>query len=168
MARDEHRADKPSGGLRNLTTLVGHFTRYRRTVALGIVCLLAVDGMQLIIPRIIKTAVDDLTEGGIAGDDLLRYGGAIVALAAGIAVLRFLWRFLIIGTSRHIEEDLRNRIFGHLQKLSVRYFAVTKTGDLMAHATNDLNAVRMASGIGIVAATDAFVLVSPRSRSCSR
>ena len=158
MATDEHRADKPSGGLRNLRTLVGHFTRYRRTVALGIVCLLAVDGMQLIIPRIIKTAVDDLTAGGIAGDDLLRYGGAIVALAAGIAVLRFLWRFLIIGTSRHIEEDLRNRIFGHLQKLSVRYFAVTKTGDLMAHATNDLNAVRMASGIGIVAATDAFVL----------
>jgi ATP-binding cassette subfamily B multidrug efflux pump len=158
MANREHNEANTSGGLRNLRTLVKHFSRYRRAVAVGIVCLLTVDGMQLIIPRIIKTAVDDLTAGGIGRSDLVRYAGAIVALAAGIAVLRFFWRFLIIGTSRHIEEDLRNRLFGHLQTLSVKYFAVTKTGDLMAHATNDLNAVRMASGIGIVAATDALVL----------
>jgi ATP-binding cassette subfamily B multidrug efflux pump len=158
MANREHNESSTSGGLRNLKTLVKHFSRYRRAVAVGIVCLLTVDGMQLIIPRIIKTAVDDLTAGGIGRSDLVRYAGAIVALAAGIAVLRFFWRFLIIGTSRHIEEDLRNRLFGHLQTLSVKYFAVTKTGDLMAHATNDLNAVRMASGIGIVAATDALVL----------
>ena len=158
MANRERDEGSPSGGLRNLRTLVKYFARYRWTVVLGIVCLLAVDGMQLIIPRIIKEAVDDLTAGGIVRGDLVHYAGALVALAAGIAILRFLWRFLIIGTSRHIEEDLRNRLFGHLQNLSVRYFAVTKTGDLMAHATNDLNAVRMASGIGIVAATDAFVL----------
>lgn len=158
MANGNQDEARPSGGLRNLKTLVGHFARYRWTVVVGIACLLIVDGMQLIIPRVIKRAVDDLTTGGAASGDLMRYGGIIVGLAAGIAVLRFFWRFLIIGTSRHIEEDLRNRLFGHLQELSARYFAVTKTGDLMAHATNDLNAVRMACGIGIVAAFDALVL----------
>jgi ATP-binding cassette subfamily B protein len=135
-----------------------HFSHYRWAVVLGIVSLLAVDAMQLVIPRIIKRAVDDLTVGGIARADLVDYGLIIAGLAVGIAVLRFFWRFLIIGTSRHIEEDLRNEIFSHLQTLSARYFAVTKTGDLMAHATNDLNAVRMACGIGIVAAVDALIL----------
>jgi ATP-binding cassette subfamily B protein len=142
----------------NLRYLLRHFVRYKWAVAAGLLCLLIVDGMQLVIPRIIKRAVDQLTYVGIEQTDLLVYGLRIVALAAGIAVLRFFWRFFIIGTSRHIEEDIRNAIYGHLQKLSARYFAVTKTGDLMAHAINDLNAVRMACGIGIVAMTDAIVL----------
>ncbi len=158
MPENETQTTEALGGLRNLRTLVGHFGRYKVPVALGLVCLLFVDGMQLVIPRIIKSAVDDLTYGTVGRGELAHYGLLIAGLAIGIAVLRFFWRFLIIGTSRHLEEDIRNRIFGHLQKLSARYYAVTKTGDLMAHATNDLNAVRMASGIGIVAATDALVL----------
>jgi ATP-binding cassette subfamily B protein len=142
----------------NLKYLLKHFARYKWAVAAGLLCLLVVDAMQLVIPRIIKRAVDELTYAGIEQTDLLVHGLRIVALAAGIAVMRFFWRFFIIGTSRHIEEDIRNGIYGHLQKLSARYFAVTKTGDLMAHAINDLNAVRMACGIGIVAMTDAIVL----------
>jgi ATP-binding cassette subfamily B protein len=142
----------------SLKSLLKHFAKYKWAVVVGLASLLVVDGMQLLIPRIIKRAVDDLTAGGVVRGDLVNYGLMIVALAAGIACLRFLWRFLIIGTSRHIEEDLRNNIFSHLQKLPASYFAVNKTGDLMAHATNDLNAVRMASGIGIVAGTDALIL----------
>ncbi len=142
----------------SLKSLLKHFAKYKWSVVVGVVCLLVVDGMQLVIPRIIKRVVDDLTAGGIAHGDLGRSGLLIAGLAAGIAGFRFLWRFLIIGTSRHIEEDLRNDIFAHLQRLSASYFATHKTGDLMAHATNDLNAVRMASGIGIVAMTDAIIL----------
>jgi ATP-binding cassette subfamily B multidrug efflux pump len=158
MARRESQEHAAPGGLGNLRGLLRHFARYKWAVIVGVVALLAVDGMQLVIPRIIKRAVDDLTAGGILRSDLVHYGLTIALLAGGIAVLRFFWRFLIIGTSRHIEEDLRNEIFSHLQSLSARYFAVTKTGDLMAHATNDLNAVRMACGIGIVAAVDALIL----------
>jgi ATP-binding cassette subfamily B multidrug efflux pump len=158
MAKRESEDRAASGGLGNLKRLLRHFARYRWAVIAGVIALLAVDGMQLIIPRIIKSAVDDLTAGGILRAHLVQYGVRIAALALGIAVLRFFWRFLIIGTSRHIEEDLRNEIFSHLQSLSARYFAVAKTGDLMAHATNDLNAVRMACGIGIVAAVDALIL----------
>jgi ATP-binding cassette subfamily B protein len=142
----------------NLKHLLKHFARYKWAVVGGVICLLFVDGMQLIIPRIIKRAVDDLTCSGAAHTNLLSYGLRIVALAVGIAVFRFFWRFFIIGTSRHIEEDIRNDLYSHLQELSASYFAVNKTGDLMAHAINDLNAVRMACGFGVVAMTDAIVL----------
>ena len=142
----------------NLKHLLKHFARYKWVVVAGVICLLVVDGMQLIIPRIIKRAVDDLTYSSAAHTNLLSYGLRIVALAAGIAFLRFFWRFFIIGTSRHIEEDIRNDLYSHLQRLSASYFAVNKTGDLMAHAINDLNAVRMACGFGVVAMTDAIVL----------
>jgi ATP-binding cassette subfamily B multidrug efflux pump len=142
----------------NLKHLLKHFAKYKWAVVAGVVCLLFVDGMQLVIPRIIKRAVDDLTYLGAGSANLLSYGLRIVALAAGIAVLRFFWRFFIIGTSRHIEEDIRNDLYSHLQRLSASYYAVHTTGDLMAHAINDLNAVRMACGFGIVAMTDAIVL----------
>ncbi len=135
-----------------------HLARYRWKVLLGLASLIVVDAMQLVIPRIIKSAVDDLTAGAAGGNDLVRYGLVIAGLAAGIAVFRFAWRFFIIGTSRRIEEDIRNRIFRHLHLLSARYYSANKTGDLMARATNDLNAVRMACGIGIVAMTDAVLL----------
>jgi ATP-binding cassette subfamily B protein len=142
----------------NLRSILKHFAPYRRAVIIGLASLLVVDGLQLLIPRIIKQAVDGLTAGTATGGDLAGYGMMIAALAAVIAALRFVWRCLIIGTSRHIEEDIRNRIFEHLLRLSSRYFALTKTGDLMAHATNDLNAVRMACGFGLVATTDAIIL----------
>lgn len=141
-----------------LKGLVKYFARYKRPVALGICCLLIVDAAQLVVPRIIKGAIDELTTGGVGEADLVRRGLLILGLACVIGFLRFWWRYFIIGTSRHIEEDIRNEIFAHLQRLSAGYFAKTKTGDLMAHATNDLNAVRMASGIGIVAMTDAVIL----------
>jgi ATP-binding cassette subfamily B protein len=142
----------------SLRSILSRFGKYRWAVVVGIAALLVVDGMQLVIPRIIKRAVDGLTDGTLDGAGLARFGLVVVGLALGIAGLRFYWRFLIIGTSRHIEEDLRNDIFRHLHRLSARYFAVTKTGDLMAHATNDIEAVRMASGIGVVALIDALVL----------
>jgi ATP-binding cassette subfamily B protein len=134
------------------------FSGYRKAVVWGVLALLLVDGLQLVIPRIIKSAVDDLTAGTGARGELLDYAFLIAALAAGIAVFRFVWRYLIIGTSRHIEEDLRNEIYSHLQRLSARYYSEHKTGDLMAHATNDLNAVRRASGFGVVALVDAMIL----------
>jgi ATP-binding cassette subfamily B protein len=77
-----------------------------------------------------------------------------------MALLRFVWRRFLIGTSREIEKDIRNRLFSHIQTLSANYFGTTKTGDLMAHATNDINNIRMAVGMGMVALTDAVFLGS--------
>jgi len=142
----------------NFRTLRGYLVQYRWRLLIGLVALLVVDGLQLIIPQVIKGAIDDLTKGGIVRTDLIRYGLAIAGIALLIGFFRYFWRLLILGTARRIEESLRNRLFSHLQALSLSFFQETRTGDLMAHATNDMDAVRMAVGMGLVAVTDTLVL----------
>lgn len=142
----------------NFRTLKGYFVQHRWRLLIGLSTLLVVDGLQLIIPQVIKLAIDDLTRGGIVQADLVKYGLYIAGIALLIGFFRYFWRFMILGTARRIEEALRNRLFFHLQTLSLSFFQETKTGDLMAHATNDIDAVRMAVGMGLVAITDTLVL----------
>lgn len=135
-----------------------YFIEKLGVVAVGILCLMIVDVLQLCIPRIIKKAVDEMTAYRATPEALLWYAVYILALALVICGLRYVWRRCLIGTSRRVEEGLRNRLFHHIQTLSASYFDQTKTGDLMAHVTNDISNVRMATGMGIVAATDAVFL----------
>jgi len=144
--------------VKSLRLITPYFSENRMTILLGLVCLVAVDILQLLIPRVIKFAVDDLTAIGVDAQGLGVYAAQIVALALGIGALRYVWRRCLIGTSRVVEERLRNRLFSHLQGLSAAYFDQAKTGDLMAHATNDVQHVRMATGMGLVALTDGIVL----------
>jgi ATP-binding cassette subfamily B protein len=138
--------------------LLPYFRRNLGILALGISSLLLVDFLQLLIPRIIKLAVDDLTSYQATSTQLLKYGGMVLALALGIGAFRFVWRRCLFGHSRQVEEALRNRLFAHLQTLSYSYFDKANTGDLMAHATNDVQAVQLATGMGLVALTDTVVL----------
>ena len=137
-----------------------YFYQRRYLILAGIVCLMVVDTLQLFIPRIIKWVVDDLTVLRIDSRQLLIYAFEIMAIAVLMGVLRFVWRRFLIGTSRIIEKELRNKLFFHIQTLSAAYFDQSKTGDLMAHATNDINNIRMAVGMGMVALTDAIFLGS--------
>jgi ATP-binding cassette subfamily B multidrug efflux pump len=130
----------------------------RLVIVLGLIFLITVDFLQLFIPRIIKWAIDDLTGYQIDKISLLIYALYIVGIAVLIGIFRYLWRRCLLGTSRRVEEGLRNRLFAHIQTLSASYFDKAKTGDLMAHATNDIQNVRMATGMGMVAMTDAVVL----------
>jgi ATP-binding cassette subfamily B multidrug efflux pump len=138
--------------------LLPYFRRNLGILALGVSSLLIVDLLQLFIPRVIKLAVDDLTRYQATSSRLLSYAGMVLALALGIVVFRFVWRRCLFGHSRHVEEALRNRLFAHLQTLSSSYFDRANTGDLMAHATNDVQAVQLAAGMGLVALTDTLVL----------
>jgi len=144
--------------MKSIYLITPYFRENRLFIILGLITLIIVDFLQLFIPRIIKWAIDDLTTFSIDHHQLLFYGTYIASIAMLIAVLRYIWRFCLIGTSRRIEEGLRNQLFNHLQKLSASYFIQTKTGDLMAHATNDISHIRMACGMGLVAITDACVL----------
>lgn len=130
----------------------------RLRIFLGIICLITVDFLQLFIPRVIKWAVDDLAALQTDLIKLLVYALYIVGIAVLIGLFRYVWRRCLMGTSRRVEEGLRNRLFAHIQTLSASYFDKTRTGDLMAHATNDIQHVRMATGMGTVALTDAIVL----------
>ncbi len=139
-------------------TLKQDFFENRRRIFIGLLALIAVDILQLVIPRIVKYVIDDLTLGTISPFRLFLYALEILALALGIGGFRYVWRILLIGSSRRIERSLRNRLFAHLQILSPSYFQRTKVGDLMAHATNDVEAVRMAIALGMVFLVDTLIL----------
>jgi ATP-binding cassette subfamily B multidrug efflux pump len=138
--------------------LVPYFRKNLRIISIGVGSLLLVDFLQLLIPRVIKLAVDDLTRYQATSSKLLTYAGMVLALALGIVIFRFVWRRCLFGHSRQVEEALRNRLFAHLQTLPFSYFDRANTGDLMAHATNDIQAVQLATGMGLVALTDTLVL----------
>ena len=132
----------------------------RGAILFGLLCLIIVDLLQLFIPRVIKRVVDDLTLLQVDARGLLVYASLILVLGLCIGFFRFFWRRCLLGTARKTEEALRNRLFSHIQTLSPAYFDRTRVGDLMAHATNDIQQVRMASGMGLVALNDAIFLGS--------
>jgi ATP-binding cassette subfamily B protein len=142
----------------SIALLKPYFAENRLKIAVGMASLIWVDILQLIIPRILKAAVDDLTRLQVSLTDLSIYALVIAALAVWIGAFRYVWRICLLGTSRRVEEALRERLFDHLQLLSAAYFDRTRTGDLMAHATNDIQQVRMATGMGLVALNDAVVM----------
>ncbi len=144
--------------MKSINLIKPYFLENRFSILFGLICLITVDFLQLFIPRILKWVIDDLTRLQINVYGLLFYALEIVGIACLIAIFRYGWRRCLIGMSRRVEEGLRNLLFAHTQKLSASYFDQIKTGDLMAHATNDIQHVRMAVGMGVVALTDAVVL----------
>ncbi len=144
--------------MKPIDIIIPHFKRHWRIIAVGLTALVVVDVMQLFIPRVIKRVVDDLTLLEAGAGSLLLQAAAISAMALSIGTFRYIWRRCLLGTARRMEETLRNRLLSHVQTLSAGYFDTVKTGDLMAHATNDIQQVRMAAGMGLVAINDALVL----------
>ena len=126
--------------------------------ALGLFWLIAVNSAQLIIPYLLGHITDQIEAGQVSTADLWRFAGYILAIATVIVISRYFWRIYIMGTARKLEFHLRDKLFSHLQKLSANFYNEHKTGDLMAHATNDVNAVRMALGLGIIMLTDSIFL----------
>jgi ATP-binding cassette subfamily B protein len=141
-----------------LALLKPFFARYRYRLLLGFLALLVVDFLQLTIPLYLKKAVDILKDGTASTSALLQIGGFLLLTALCILALRFAWRVLIIGFSRRLEAMLRARLFSHVLDMDRAFFDKHPPGDIMAHASNDLNAVQMATGMGMVAAADALVI----------
>ena len=144
--------------MRAYKTLKNDFLENRWRFLAGLIALLVVDILQLLIPRVVKYAIDDLTSGSISSSQFLLYGLEILVLALGIGGFRYVWRYFLLGGARRIEKALRDRLFFHLQTLSASYFARAKVGDLMAHSTNDIEAVRMAIAMGLVFFVDTITL----------
>lgn len=124
----------------------------------GMIVLVFVDGLQLIVPKLLGFLTDSLEANTLSMKQIYFYIFLIIGIAILVAIFRYIWRMLIMGTSRELEFWLRNKLFSHLEKLSLNYFHHTKTGELMAYATNDINAIRMALGPGVVMFTDAVFL----------
>lgn len=137
-----------------------YFRRHAVSLAVGLSALIVVDLLQLLIPRVVKHAVDGLTMQSATPASLAQAGLTVLGIAAAIGAFRYVWRLLILGFSRIVEEDLRNRIYSKLLALPPAWFMTRTTGDIMAHATNDLDAVRMAAGFGLVALVDSILLTT--------
>src|SRR5437867_3838130 len=129
--------------------LLGYVLRYRRDFLIGLICVVVTTGITLVSPIVLRYAIDDLTQ-GVTRTKLLNYGALLLGIGIAGGVFRFLMRRVLIGASRHIEYDIRNDFFAHLERLPIAYFYTHRTGDLMSRATNDLNAVRMMIGPSVM------------------
>ncbi len=133
--------------------LKAHWKQY----VLGILTLLAVDYFNLQLPILTGTLTDSLDSGTLTLSGLHLLVIQLLSLGFGLALGRFFWRFFLFGASRQIEKEIRSSLFAHLETMSAEYYNRHKTGDLMAHFTNDLNAIRMALGPAVLTAFDASV-----------
>ena len=139
-----------------------HFRKYYLKYALyfivGIGVLVAVDWLQLDIPKLVGGIIDNLKA---TNPDISMIESSIMhigILALSITVGRFVWRYTIFGASRRIEYELRNMMFGHATRLSQSYYSQEKVGGLMTYFINDLEAIRMSFGPGILMLIDGLML----------
>jgi ATP-binding cassette subfamily B protein len=144
---------------KSLRPLIPYFEKYRRSYAVGTICVFLTNGIWILFPLIIRRAVDDLHL-GITRHKLVTYALLLLAVAGIKGIFQFLTRWIVIGVSREIEFDLRNDLFRHLEGLSYSYYQRTRTGDIMARATNDLNAVRMLLGPAIMYSANTVVFTA--------
>ena len=137
----------------NLKTLKKYFLRYKTKIFWGILFILISNGFSTYVPIVIKDAMNDLHK-SLAQQTLIKYGLLIAGTSLIAGVFRFLIRQTIIVVSREIEFDLRQDFWAHIQRLPLRYFQNNSTGNIMAHATNDINAVRMFIGPAVMYTID--------------
>ncbi len=119
--------------------------KYRLGYLLGGLAVLLNQGIWIFFPQVMRVAINALRT-GVTREKLLTYSLLLVGIAVAKGFFQFLTRWILIGISREVEFDLRNDLFRHLERLSYSYYQRTRTGDIMARATNDLNAVRMLLG----------------------
>jgi len=144
---------------KKLRPLVPYLKRYRGGLVWGGLCVLFNNGVWILFPQVLRRAVNDL-HSGVTRQKLLTYSLLIIAIALVKGIFQFLTRWVVIGISRDIEFDLRNDLFAHLERLSYSYYQRNRTGDIMARATNDLNAVRMLLGPAIMYSANTIVFTA--------
>lgn len=143
--------------MKSLLKLKKYFIRYKKAFYLGFLFIFLSNITSVYVPLLIRDSIDELRQ-NISTPALFRYALLIVVVTFISGFFRYLIRQTIIAASRKIEFDLRNDLWEHLQKLSLRYYQNTKTGDIMARATNDINAVRNFLGPAVMYSVDTFTL----------
>src|SRR5438874_2159565 len=146
---------------KSLLPLLPYFKKYRRSYVVGALCVFLTNGIWILFAQVIRLAVDDLkqatTNHTTLHHHLSTYALLLLAVAVTKGIFQYLTRWIVIGVSREIEFDLRNDLFQHLERLSYSDYQRTRTGDIMARVTNDLNAVRMLLGPAIMYSANTIV-----------
>jgi ATP-binding cassette, subfamily B, multidrug efflux pump len=145
---------------KSLRPLYPYLKKYRRGFMVSALCVLLLNGIAVQFPQVIRLALDYLQNGGRSINRLGFYASLLIGIALIKGIFQYLTRWIVIGISRDIEFDLRNDLFQHLEGLSYPYYQRTRTGDIMARATNDLNAVRMLLGPAIMYSANTLVFTA--------
>ena len=145
---------------KSLRPLFPYLKKYRGSYIAGTIYVFLNNGSWILFPLIIRHAIDDLNNNGVTHQKLAIYAAELMGVALFKSIFQFLTRWVLIGISREIEYDLRNDLFRHLESLSYSYYQRTRTGDIMARATNDLNAVRMLLGPAIMYSANTIVFTA--------
>lgn len=145
--------------MREMKFAARYVKRYWFRYLLGILALFGVDLINVYIPQYTGMITDGLKEQSLGLDGIMRLIWMILLMGCLIAFGRFCWRYFLFGSARHIEKEMRNDMFAHLETLSMRYFNTHKTGDLMSRFINDLNAVRQLVGMTVITTFDASVML---------
>ncbi|WP_319471330.1 ABC transporter transmembrane domain-containing protein [uncultured Trichococcus sp.] len=122
----------------------------------GVFFLIIVAILQVVSPRIVGIIIDEIALGTLTMASLWKWTAIILIAGVLQYLFRYIWRMKIWGTSAELEKILRSRLFKHFTEMDAVFFQKYRTGDLMAHATNDLNAIRMVAGAGILTLADSI------------
>ena len=142
----------------NIIRKIGWFLKLeKKRYIVGILALSLVSVFNLLPPRVIGNVVDNISSGELTNKYLLINVIYLVSAALIMYGLRYVWRLYIFGTAYNLGRLLRFRLFQHFTKMSPSFYQKYRTGDLMAHATNDINAVVMVAGGGVMSAVDASI-----------
>lgn len=127
---------------------------------IGILWLIVIDTTVIYVPQIMRNFANDYQNGVLTKDKLATYALLTLGAALLMAIGRYFWRVCLFGSARRIEYDIRRELFEHWLKMDRDFYNHNKVGDLMAYATNDINAIRNFTGQGIMMSVDSsFMLI---------
>ena len=132
------------------------FKERKKEYIVGILMLLFVAILQLIPPKIIGYTIDEIGKGQLTKGSLTKWIALIVIVAFVMYILRYYWRKMIFGSANYLARSLREKLYRHFTKMSPSFYQQRRVGDLMAHATNDVNAVQNTAGSGILSLVDSL------------
>ena len=134
-----------------------YFRAQWRRYALAILMFVGVDLTDMLIPWIIGQVIDHVVADSLTPELLRTYVGIVVLIALAVYVMRYFWRVLLFHASFNLAETMRQRLYAHFTLMAPRFFQEHRTGDLMARATNDISAVEMTAGEGVLSGIDGLV-----------
>ncbi|MFY0779804.1 ABC transporter transmembrane domain-containing protein [Peribacillus simplex] len=133
------------------------FKEQWRRYTLAIIFLCLVNILEVIPPKLVGNAIDDMNSGSMTQEDVMKYVIYLLLVLSGSYLFGYLWSYLLFGGGNLAERKLRSGFMGHLLKMTPTFYEKNRTGDLMARATNDLKAISLTAGFGILTLVDAVL-----------
>ena len=138
--------------------LAWFFKQEKRAYIIGIIMLFGVALLELVAPKVLGIVVDEISNGTLTSEKLLKWVILLVVVGITMYILRYLWRIMIFGSSLKLARQLRKNLYEHFTKMSPSFYQSRRTGDLMAHATNDIQAIQQTAGSGVLTLVDSLAV----------